>query len=92
MESDRVALVARNSKSKPVAEAFVNCTLPLSMTGVAGGTIIRTIDGEHWTLVSAPTTDNLVAVSASGANVATVTTAGGRSFATSDGGASWHPQ
>jgi len=56
------------------------------------GTIIRTTDGEHWTLVSAPTVDNLIAVSARGANDATVTTAGGRSFATSDGGASWHPQ
>jgi hypothetical protein len=56
------------------------------------GTIIRTTDGEHWVLVTSPTADNLVAVSASGTNDATITTAGGQSFATSDGGANWHPQ
>ena len=57
------------------------------------GTIVRTTDGgEHWTLILGPTADNLAAVTASDANDATVTTAGGRSFATSDGGASWHPQ
>ncbi len=57
------------------------------------GTIVRTTDGgEHWTLILGPTTDNLAAVTASDANDATVTTAGGRSFATSDGGANWHPQ
>jgi hypothetical protein len=57
------------------------------------GTIVRTTDGgEHWTLILAPTTDNLAAVTASDAKDATVMTAGGRSFATSDGGASWHPQ
>jgi len=57
------------------------------------GTIVRTTDGgEHWTLILGPTTDNLSAVTASDANDATITTAGGRSFATSDGGASWQPQ
>jgi hypothetical protein len=57
------------------------------------GTIVRTTDGgEHWTLILGPTTDNLAAVTASDANDATITTAGGRSFATPDGGASWHPQ
>jgi hypothetical protein len=57
------------------------------------GTIVRTTDGgEHWTLILAPTADNLAAVTASDANDATITAAGGRSFATSDGGASWHPQ
>jgi hypothetical protein len=57
------------------------------------GTIVRTTDGgEHWTLIVGPTTDNLTAVTASDANDATITTAAGRSFATSDGGASWHPQ
>jgi hypothetical protein len=56
------------------------------------GTIVRTTDGEHWTLILGPTADNLTAVTASDANDATVTTSSGRSFATSDGGASWHPQ
>lgn len=56
------------------------------------GTIVRTTDGEHWTLILGPTADNLAAVTATDANDATVTTASGQSFATSDGGASWHPQ
>lgn len=56
------------------------------------GTVIRTTDGEHWALITAPSADNLTGVSASSARDATVTTVGGRSFATSDGGASWHPQ
>jgi hypothetical protein len=56
------------------------------------GTVIRTTDGEHWELITAPSTDNLTRISASSATEATVTTAGGQSFATSDGGASWHRQ
>jgi hypothetical protein len=57
------------------------------------GTIVRTTDGgEHWTLVPGPTADNLTAVTAADANHATIMTAGQRSFATSDGGTSWHPQ
>jgi hypothetical protein len=55
------------------------------------GTIIRTNDGDHWQLITSPTTDNLTAVSADNANDATITTADHRMFATSDGGASWHP-
>ena len=56
------------------------------------GTIVRTIDGEHWKLVPSPTRDNLVSVAADSADDAIVTVAGGQSFATSDGGRSWHPQ
>ena len=56
------------------------------------GTIIRTTDGEHWELITAPTAENLAAVSASSAKDATITTAGGQSFATSDSGARWHRQ
>lgn len=56
------------------------------------GTIVRTIDGEHWELVPSPTRDNLVSVAADSADNAIVTVAGGQSFATSDGGRSWHPQ
>jgi hypothetical protein len=56
------------------------------------GTIIRTTDGEHWELITAPSADNLTGVSASSVRDATITTAGGQSFATSDGGASWHRQ
>jgi hypothetical protein len=56
------------------------------------GTIIRTTDGEHWEHIRGPSTDNLTRVSASSAKYASITTAGGRSFMTLDGGASWHPQ
>jgi len=57
-----------------------------------GGTILRTTDGEHWAAVASPTTENLVAVSSVSAADATVTTASSKSFATSDGGATWHQQ
>ena len=56
------------------------------------GTIIRTTDGEHWDLITAPTGDNLVAVASDSADHAVVTTASGRNFATSDGGSTWHRQ
>ena len=57
-----------------------------------GGTILRTTDGEHWAAVASPTTENLVAVSSVSAADATVTTASSKSFATSDGGVTWHQQ
>jgi photosystem II stability/assembly factor-like uncharacterized protein len=56
------------------------------------GTIIRTTDGEHWELIAAPGADNLTEITASSARDAIVTTAGGQSFVTSDGGASWNKQ
>ncbi|HUO04372.1 MAG TPA: zf-HC2 domain-containing protein [Candidatus Binataceae bacterium] len=55
-----------------------------------GGTIVRTIDGENWSAVVSPVKDDLTAVSATSANDAVITTADGKSFATTDGGASWH--
>ena len=58
----------------------------------SGGTILRTTDGEHWVAVASPTTENLVAVSSGSAGDATVTTSNSKSFATSDGGATWHQQ
>ncbi len=57
-----------------------------------GGTILRTTDGERWAQVASPTTEDLVTVSSGSAGDATVTTASSKSFATSDGGASWHQQ
>ena len=56
------------------------------------GTILRTTDGEHWSPVPAPSTEDLVAVSASSASDATVTTSSSKTFATFDGGATWHQQ
>ena len=58
----------------------------------SGGTILRTTDGEHWAAVASPTMENLVAVSSGSAADATVTTSSSKSFATSDGGATWHRQ
>ena len=58
----------------------------------SGGTVLRTIDGEHWAAVASPTTEKLVAVSADSASDATITTAGWKIFATSDGGVSWRQQ
>ena len=58
----------------------------------SSGTIIRTTDGEHWELVAAPTTENLMAVSASSANDATITTAGGQEFRDLRRRRNWHQQ
>lgn len=54
-----------------------------------GGTILRTVDGVHWTKVAAPVNDDLTGVFARSATAATISTANGRRFATSDGGANW---
>ncbi len=56
------------------------------------GTIIRTTDGEHWSVVASPTAEDLVTVSSGGASDATVTTSTAKSFVTTDGGATWHQQ
>ena len=58
----------------------------------AGGVVLRTTDGATWTRVAFPAADDLVAVQASDASRATVTTAAGLRFATGDGGATWAPQ
>jgi hypothetical protein len=52
---------------------------------------LRTVDGEHWTKVIAPVSDDFVDVVASSASDATIFAVGGRRFATSDGGATWRP-
>jgi len=57
----------------------------------SGGTILRTDDGERWQRVGSPTSANFAAVSAIDASSATVTTADGRRFFTSDTGRTWRP-
>lgn len=52
-------------------------------------TIIVTTDGAHWTTRPFPERVDLVAVEATDASSATVTTRDGRRFATQDGGATW---
>jgi hypothetical protein len=56
------------------------------------GTILRTLDGYHWTKIIAPVGDDLVTVVANSATDATITDAAGLRFATSDGGMTWRPQ
>jgi hypothetical protein len=53
------------------------------------GTILRTADGEKWEKIAAPAEMALQAVSARDADNASVTTADGRTFVTSDGGRTW---
>ncbi|MGC1687999.1 MAG: zf-HC2 domain-containing protein [Candidatus Acidiferrales bacterium] len=57
-----------------------------------GGAVLRTVNGIDWIKVTAPTTDDLTAVSASNAKHAQVTAAGGAVFVTKDGGKSWTPR
>ena len=53
------------------------------------GAIILTIDGRAWRRIKFPEPADLVAVTASDARTATLTTADGRQFATTDGGRTW---
>ena len=53
------------------------------------GTVILTIDGTRWSRVAFPERVDLVAVNATDARVATVTTRDSRRFATRDGGVTW---
>jgi hypothetical protein len=55
----------------------------------AGGTVVLSTDGRTWQRVPFPETIDLVAVRASDAANASVTTADGRTFSTSDGGKIW---
>jgi len=58
------------------------------LAGVAG-VVLRTTDGATWTRIPFPEAADLAAIQATDASHAAVTTADGRRFATSDGGASW---
>lgn len=78
--SDGEAIVAGASPSPAV------CWL----VGQAGVVLI-TIDGTNFTRADVPERDDLVFVTATDAQNATVTTAGGRTFRTDDGGRSWRP-
>ena len=54
-----------------------------------GGVVLLSIDGATWQRVSSPTTTDLSAIRASDARNATITTADGGEFTTTDGGRSW---
>jgi hypothetical protein len=53
------------------------------------GIVLLSTDGRTWTRTAFPEAVQLVAVRATDAQTATVTTADGRAFATDDGGATW---
>jgi photosystem II stability/assembly factor-like uncharacterized protein len=61
------------------------------LAGVAG-VVLRTTDGATWTRIPFPEPVEIVAVHATDAGHATVSTADGRRFATSDGGVTWIQQ
>lgn len=54
-----------------------------------GGVVVRTTDGSRWTRLPFPNTADLVGVTASSADAASVVAADGRVFSTVDGGATW---
>jgi len=55
----------------------------------SGGTVLVTADGRSWRRIAFPEAADLIAVRAADAQSATVTTADGRTFSTTDGGATW---
>ncbi len=57
------------------------------------GTLLRTRDGGgYWENVMSPTSEDIVHVRAADAHNAVIRTADGKSYATTDGGATWHLQ
>jgi len=54
-----------------------------------GGTVLLSADGRTWRRVAFPEPTDLSAIQAADARTATVTTADGRTFVTSDAGATW---
>jgi photosystem II stability/assembly factor-like uncharacterized protein len=53
------------------------------------GVVLLSIDGATWQTRPLPEATDLIAVRASDAKTASVTTADGRQFSTTDGGATW---
>jgi hypothetical protein len=58
----------------------------------ASGTVLLTMDGERWERMRFPVSIDLVAIQASGARTAIVTTSDGRRFETLDAGLTWSPK
>ena len=56
------------------------------------GVIVLTTDGRDWQRVKFPEPVDLTAVTSTDARTATVTTANGRRFLTTDGGRNWTPR
>jgi photosystem II stability/assembly factor-like uncharacterized protein len=58
----------------------------------AGGTVLLTVDGEHWERRPFPSSIDLSGVRAADARSATVMTRDGRRFDTLDAGLTWSPR
>ena len=55
----------------------------------SGGAVVRTTDGRNWLAATPPTSADLTAITAQNARSATVTTADGKTYSTTDGGSTW---
>ncbi len=67
----------------------VSAVSPLVCWGVGRALVVRTVDGRTWQTVPSPAPTDLVAVAARSEAAATVRTADGVTYETSDGGATW---
>lgn len=57
----------------------------------SGGAVVRTTDGRNWLAATPPTSADLTAITAQNARSATVTSADGKTYSTTDGGSTWKP-
>jgi Putative zinc-finger len=55
----------------------------------SGGAVVRTIDARNWLAATPPTSADLTAITAQNARAATVTAADGKTYSTTDAGATW---
>jgi hypothetical protein len=81
----------RSQSSGVSADLLAGDALSSQVCWVVGrsGTVLRTIDGQHWTVLPAPTTGDLSEVQAQSADSAIVSTEDGRGYLTNDGGKTW---
>ena len=103
-EEGRASLMrARIEKSSDAGKSWTPQVSPITVNLLAGsapsekvcwavgasGTILRTINGEHWEQIPSPTTMDLHSVTARDARHVVVITTEGKTFITSDGGRTW---
>jgi Photosynthesis system II assembly factor YCF48/Putative zinc-finger len=80
------------AQEMPTHAALAAATAPApTVCWIVGkaGTVLLTVDGRTWQSVAFPETADLVSITAPSADAATVTTADGRTFSTTDRGRSW---
>ena len=80
---------AQNAPSHPELMMAAAPTPTVCWIVGRAGTVLLTVDGRRWQTVAFPESVDLVAIAASSADAATVTTSDGRTFATTDRGRSW---